>query len=37
MPAKTTFFAEWHRFPAIFPTADASLTFGMTRENSSVK
>jgi hypothetical protein len=33
MPAKTAFFAEWHRFPPIFPTADASPTFGMTREN----
>jgi hypothetical protein len=31
------FFAEWHRFAPIFPTADASLTFGMRRENSSVK
>jgi hypothetical protein len=37
MPAKTAFFAEWHRFPPIFPTADSSLTLGMTRENSNVK
>jgi hypothetical protein len=37
MPAKTAFFAEWHRFPPFFPTADSSLTLGMTRENSSVK
>jgi hypothetical protein len=37
MPAKTAFFAEWHRFPPIFPTADASRTFGMRRENSSFK
>jgi hypothetical protein len=37
MPAKTVFFAEWHRFAPIFPTADASPTLGMTRENSSVK
>jgi hypothetical protein len=37
MPAKTAFFAEWHRFAPIFPTADASPTFGMRRENSSVK
>ena len=35
MPAKTAFFAEWHCFPLIFPTADSSLTLGMTRENSS--
>jgi hypothetical protein len=35
MPAKTAFFAEWHRFPPICPTADASSTFGMIRENSS--
>jgi hypothetical protein len=26
MPAKTAFFAEWHRFAPIFPTADASPT-----------
>jgi hypothetical protein len=32
-----TFFVEWHRFAPIFPTADASRTFAMTRENSSVK
>jgi hypothetical protein len=31
------FFAEWHRFAPIFPTADASPTFGMRRENSNVK
>ncbi len=31
------FFAQCHRFPPIFSTADSSLTFGMTRENSSVK
>ena len=37
MPAKTALFAEWHRFPPIFPTADASPTFGMRRENSSAK
>jgi hypothetical protein len=32
-----TFFAERHRFPLFFSTADSSLTLGMTRENSSVK
>jgi hypothetical protein len=37
MPAKTAFFAEWHRFAPIFQTADASPTLGMRRENSSVK
>jgi hypothetical protein len=37
MPAKTAFFAEWHRFAPIFPTADALPTFSMTRENSSFK
>ena len=37
MPAKTAFFAEWHCFAPIFPTVDASPTFCMTRENSSVK
>ena len=36
MPAKTAFFAEWHRFPPIFPTADASPTFGMTREKGVI-
>jgi hypothetical protein len=35
MPAKTAFFAEWHRFAPIFPTADASPTFGMTRKKVS--
>jgi len=37
MPAKTAFFAEWHQFPPIVATADAPPTFGMRRENSSVK
>jgi len=36
-PRKQPFFAEWHRFAPISPTADASPRFGMTRENSSVK
>jgi hypothetical protein len=31
------FFAEWHRFAPICPTADASRTFGMRRENSIFK
>jgi hypothetical protein len=32
MPAKTAFFAEWHRFAPILPTADSSLALGMTLE-----
>jgi hypothetical protein len=32
MPAKTAFFAEWHRFAPIFPSADSPLTLGMTLE-----
>jgi hypothetical protein len=36
MPAKTAFFAEWHRFPPIFPTADASQAFGMTQKKFQV-
>jgi len=32
-----TFFPEWHRFPPIFSTADASPTLGMRWGNSSGK